>query len=348
MELNERKIKILKAIITNYLDTAEPVGSRTISKLYNLGVSPATIRNEMSDLEELGFILQPHTSSGRIPSDRGYRLYVDILLENQRAQMKKIALLEDLIQRADKIESLLQDIAKMLAKETHYTTMISTPLYKNIKIKNIQLVSLESRKLLLVVVTDGNLIKNYILDIKEPISQNVLNRLTFILNEHLFGLTIDQIDIPLIKSIKGYTEAHFDTISKIIDAVCQAIQCVDETDIYTSGTTNILKFPEFSDVNKAMDLIDTIEEKDLLKALLNTIIENEEEKIKIIIGEEIAIDEMRDCSIITSSYSIGGKMIGAIGIIGPKRMDYMNTISALKYLIENMEKKIIKDEKGKG
>lgn len=346
MELNERKIKILKAIISNYLDTAEPVGSRTISKAYNLGISPATIRNEMSDLEDLGFIVQPHTSSGRIPSDKGYRLYVDILLESQKTQMKKIALLEDLIEKADKIENLLQNIAKMLAKETHYTTMISTPYYKEVKIKNIQLISLELTKLLVIVVTDGNLIKNHIIDIKEPIQQGVLNRLSFILNEHLYGLTFEQIDLPLIKSIQKYSETHFDTITKIIDVVCQTIQHLDETDVYTSGTTNMLKFPEFSDVNKAMELIDTLEEKATLKTLLSSIMENDDDQIKIIIGEEIEIDEMKDCSIITTSYSIGGEMVGALGIIGPKRMDYLNTISSIKYLSNYLEKRFKRDDKG--
>ncbi|PKM50817.1 MAG: heat-inducible transcription repressor HrcA [Firmicutes bacterium HGW-Firmicutes-7] len=346
MELNDRKMKILQAIISSYFDTAEPVGSRTISKNYDLGISPATIRNEMSDLEELGFIVQPHTSSGRIPSDKGYRLYVDILLENQKAQIKKIALLEDLVQKADRIESLLQDIGKMLAKETHYATMISTPQYKSSKIKNIQLICLEPTKLLVVVVTDGNTIKNYMINIKEGIEQNILNRLTFILNEHLYGLTVEQINLPLIQSIQKYAEANFEVITKVLDVVCQTMQSTDDTDIYTSGTTNILKFPEFSNINKAMELIDTLEEKSALKTLLYSMTGNEDGKIKIKIGEEIEVAEMKECSIITTSYCIGGEMVGVIGIIGPKRMDYMNTISSLKYLINSMEKKLLKGDKG--
>lgn len=346
MELNERKMKILQAIITSYLDTAEPVGSRTISKNYDLGLSPATIRNEMSDLEELGLIMQPHTSSGRIPSDKGYRLYVDILLESQKAQVKKIALLEDLVEKADRIENLLQDIAKMLAKETHYATMISTPQYKKSKIKNIQLIALEPQKLLAVVVTDGNSVRNYMIDIKNEIEQNVLNRLTFILNEHLYGLTLEQINLPLIQSIQKYADTHFEVITKVLDVVCQTIQSIDDTDIYTSGTTNILKLPEFSDMHKAMELIDTFEEKGVLRNLLNSVANNEDGIIKIKIGEEIEVAEMKDCSIITTSYCIGGELFGAIGIIGPKRMDYQNTISSLKYLIDHMDKRLLKGDKG--
>lgn len=347
MELNERKMKILQAIISSYLETAEPVGSRTISKNYDLGLSPATIRNEMSDLEELGFIMQPHTSSGRIPSDKGYRLYVDILLENQKSQIKKIALLENLVEKADRIENLLQDIAKMLAKETHYATMISAPQYKTSKIKNIQLIALEPTKLLTVVVTDGNSVKNSMIDIKDEIEQNVLNRLTFILNEHLYGLTLEEINLPLIQSIQKYADTHFEIISKVLDVICRSIQSVSDTGIYTSGTTNILKLPEFSDVHKAMELIDIFEENDALKSLLYRVADNEEEgAIKIKIGEEIEVEEMKDCSIITTSYCIGGDLVGAIGIIGPKRMDYLNTISSLKCLIDHMEKRLLKGDKG--
>ncbi len=346
MELNERKMKILQAIINNYLETAEPVGSRTISKAYDLGISPATIRNEMSDLEELGFIVQPHTSSGRIPSDKGYRLYVDILLENNKMQIQKIGVLEDLASKEDRIENFLQDMAKALAKETHYATIISTPHYKNGKIKNVQLISLEPTKLLAVVVTDGNSIKNYMIDIHQEIDQVILNRLTYVLNEHLYGLTLDQINLPLIQSIQKYADSNYEIIAKVLDVVFKAIQTADDTHIYTSGTTNILKFPEFSDVNKAMELIDRLEEKNALKTMLNHTTEGEEGQIKIQIGEEIAVDEMKDCSLITASYCIGGQLIGAIGIIGPKRMDYANTISSLKYLISGIESKLNKDDQG--
>ncbi len=346
VELNERKMKILQAIISSYLETAEPVGSRTISKNYDLGLSPATIRNEMSDLEELGFILQPHTSAGRIPSDKGYRLYVDILLNNQKVQEKKIALLEGISDKADRIENLLQDVAKMLAQETHYATIVSSPQYKNSKIKNIQLITLEDKKVLAVIVTDGNAVKNYIIDIQENIEQNILNRLTYILNEHLYGLTLEQINLPLIQSIQKYAETGADVIYKVMEAVSETIQTIDDTDIYVSGATNILKLPEFSNVSKAMEFIDKFEEKNALKGLLNSMMENNEENkdqggIKIKIGEEIDVEEMKDCSIITTSYCIGGERIGAIGIIGPKRMDYQKTILALKDIINNMEQKML-------
>jgi heat-inducible transcriptional repressor len=338
VELNERKMKILHAIITDYLESAEPVGSRTISKNYNLELSPATIRNEMADLEELGFIFQPHTSSGRIPSDRGYRLYVDSLLKNQKAKKDYSATLDELISSAGRIESLLELISKMLARETQYATMVTSPQYKKSKIKNIQLIELEPKKLLAVVVTDGNVIKNYMIDIKDEIKQTVLNRLTFILNEYLYGLTIEDINLPVIQSLQQYAGDNAEIVRKVLEVIFKTIQSVDDMDIYTSGATNMLKLPEFKDVSKAMELIDTLEEKEDLKVLLNDAMGEDQDKITIKIGDEIKDEKMKECSLITSSYHIGGEKVGAIGIIGPKRMDYQKTINTLKYLLINMEK----------
>lgn len=339
MTLNDRKMKILQAIISSYLETAEPVGSRTISKCIDLGLSPATIRNEMADLEELGFIIQPHTSAGRIPSDKGYRFYVDTILNNQELENRKIAVLEDLVERADRIENMLKAVIKVLAKETHYATMISSPKPKNGKIKNIQLISIEATKLLAIIVTDSNQIKNYMVDLHAPVEQTMLNRIAFVMNEHLYGLSLEEINLPIIQNLEQYAGTNAEIIGKVLTLVFETIQTADETNIYTSGTTNILKFPEFSNMDKAMELIDTLEEKDALKLILKEDTDDDSiaGTISIRIGEEIEVDEMKDCSIITTSYHIGGEKVGKIGIIGPKRMDYMHTISYLKELITKME-----------
>jgi heat-inducible transcriptional repressor len=258
MELNERKMKILQAIIGDYLSTAEPVGSRTISKNYDLGISPATIRNEMSDLEELGFIVQPHTSAGRIPSDKGYRYYVDSLVKLPREDEQPDQFVNKLLASADRIEDLLKNIAKLLAKETNYATLVSTPKYKSSKIKNLQLVGVEDKRVLVVVVTDGNIIKNYMIDLDEGIEQTMLNRITYVLNEHLYGLTLEEINLPLIKNMHQYTDDNQIVISKVLDVIFHTIKSIDDSDVYFSGTTNILKFPEFNDINKSLELIDVI------------------------------------------------------------------------------------------
>ena len=337
MELNDRKLKILRAIILNYLETAEPVGSRTISKNYDLGISPATIRNEMSDLEELGFILQPHTSAGRIPSDKGYRLYVDKLMNLHEDEIKNGLYIEQLCQRVDRIESLLKNIAKLLAKETNYATIVSSPQINKAKIKNIQLVGIEDKKILAIIVTDGNIIKNYMININEPVHQTILNRLTFVLNEQLYGLTLDQINLPLIQDLKSFAGNKVEIVNKVLDAIFDTIKSVDDTEIYTSGATNILRFPEFNDISKATNLIHKLEEKQTLKDMVCTVLDENGVNIKVTIGNENAIEEMKECSLITTAYKLGGENIGFIGILGPKRMDYENTIGSLSSLMGKLE-----------
>ncbi|NDL68211.1 heat-inducible transcriptional repressor HrcA [Anaerotalea alkaliphila] len=336
MELNERKLKILQAIIKDYLTTAEPVGSRTISKNYNLGISPATIRNEMSDLEELGFIVQPHTSAGRIPSDKAYRLYVDTMLELQKAEFGKLVYLDQLLKSTGRIENLLKEIARLLAQETHYTTFVTTPQYRRAKVKNLQLIDLEEGKLLVVVVTDTNHIKNRTIRVDSRYDQTVLNRLSFQLNEQLYNLSLEEIGKERIESVKQAT-GEDQIVGKILDALFEIIHEVDDMDIYTSGTTNILHYPEFADLDKASALMRSIEERDVFKDILNTTFDLEDGKVKISIGDENELPDLKACSLITTSYHIHGERVGAIGIIGPKRMDYYNTVYSLRCLIKNMD-----------
>ncbi len=343
MELNGRKLKILEAIIGNYLDTAEPVGSRTISKNYDLGVSPATIRNEMSDLEELGFIMQPHTSAGRIPSDKGYRLYVDMLMSARNNSDKHLEYVEALVGTAGRIENMLQEIASVIAKETNLAAVVSTPQYTKSKVKNIQLIELESEKVLAVIVTDGNIANNYVFEVNEAISQPELNRLSYILNEQLHGLNVDEINLPLIEQMKAFAGDKDEVIQKVLEVIFQSVKNNESTDIYTSGTLNMLRLPEFSNLEKATTLMETLEKKDQIRSLLLSNYEEADYKddgVSVRIGAETGIKEMQDCSLITTTYHIGGKPLGVIGVIGPKRMDYENAITSLKCLIKEIERKM--------
>lgn len=337
MELNDRKLRILKAIIDDYFTTAEPVGSRTLSRHYDLGISPATIRNEMSDLEELGYIMQPHTSSGRVPSDKGYRFYVDMMLQIQKAEFTKLVYMEELKNSASRIEDLLKTIGQHLANQTHYTTIISSPNYKKSKIKNIQLIEVEKRTILAVVVTDGNSIKDYMIQLNHDVNQQLLNNIAITLNQHLFGLTLNEIGLTVINKIKDEHSDGEEVISKVIDVVFKTIQVVDETDVFTYGTTNILQYPEFNDITKASSLIKALEAKDVLKDIINTTIESDDGNVKIVIGGENELDDLKDCSLITTSYHIGGEKVGAIAIIGPKRMDYDKTVQNLRCLIKSVD-----------
>ena len=296
MELDERKIKILNSIIQTYLITGEPVGSRTISKYTDLNLSSATIRNEMSDLEDLGYIIQPHTSAGRIPSDKGYRFYVDNLMKEKIAEVDEMK--DILIEKADKLDHLLKHVAKLLAANTNYATMISAPQYKRNKLKFIQLSRVEESQLLVVVMLEGNLIKNRLIEVDERVSEDEVAKLNILINTFLQGLNLQEINMELIQRMKAQAEGYGQIIGQIIDAVAVVIQEEDDLEIYTSGTTNLLKYPELGDREKASELLYMMEEKKALSELIvDQEVSAEENKnpIQIYIGSESPVSTMKDC-----------------------------------------------------
>lgn len=341
-ELDERKRKILKAIIQTYLETGEPVGSRTISKYTDLNLSSATIRNEMSDLEELGYIVQPHTSAGRIPSDAGYRLYVDELMREKEQEVSEIK--EMMIERTDKMEKVLKQVVKVLASNTNYATMITGPTYHRNKLKFIQLSRVAEMQLLAVLVIEGNIVKNHMITLQEPMDDDTVLKLNLLLNTQLNGLTIEEINLGMITKMKEQAGIHSAVVGSVIDAVANAIAVDDdEVEIYTSGTTNIFKYPELADTSKASELISAFEEKQELVDLVKDTMNSEENTgIQVYIGNETPVKTMKDCSVVTATYDLGGGMQGTIGIIGPKRMDYENVVDNLKTLktqLDNIFKK---------
>lgn len=327
--LDERKMKILQAIIRNYLETGEPVGSRTISKYTDLNLSSATIRNEMADLEELGYIVQPHTSAGRIPSDKGYRLYVDHMMEEKEREVEELR--ELLLEREDKMDHLLKQVAKVLAQNTNYATMISAPQIHRSKVKFIQLSRVDINQLLAVIVIEGNVIKNNILSVEDALDDETLLKLNILLNTYLNGLSLEEINLSMITAMKQQAGIHSSIVGNVIDAVAEAIKADEDLEIYTSGANNILKYPELADNQKASELINTFEEKQLLGELLQeTHTGTEETGIQVYIGAETPVKSMKDCSVVTATYELGGGMKGTIGIVGPKRMDYDKVVVTLK------------------
>ena len=334
--LSQRKMKILMAIIKTYLETGEPVGSRTISKYTDLNLSSATIRNEMADLEDLGYIIQPHTSAGRIPSDKGYRLYVDMLMEEKEHEVEEMR--EMLLQKADKMEQLLKQAAKVLATNTNYATMVSTPQNSKNKIKFIQLSQVDDTQIVAVIVLGGNVIKNKIVTVEEPISNENLLKLNMLLNTNLNGMAIDQINLGMIARLKEQAGIHSEVISDVLDAVANAIQVDEDMEIYTSGATNIFKYPELSDKESAQEIIHAFEEKHQLAELVSKTLSNEENTgIQVYIGSETPVESMQDCSVVTATYELGDGMQGTIGIIGPKRMDYEHVIETLKTIKNELD-----------
>lgn len=335
-ELDERKTKILNAIIRNYLDTGEPVGSRTISKYSDLNLSSATIRNEMSDLEELGYILQPHTSAGRIPSDKGYRFYVDNLIAEKNREVTEMK--EFMIEHTERMEHVLKQVAKVLATNTNYTAMITAPSYQQNKVKFLQLSQVDEEQLLAVIVTEGNMVKNKMISTREALDNETLLKLNILLNSSLNGLSADQINLATIARLKEQAGIHSNIVSDVLDALAGAFEEDEELQVYTSGTTNILKYPELSDSQKASDLLNAFEEKQQLLSLVNeTLASGEQTGIQVYIGDESPIQNMKDCSVVTATYQIGDGMQGTIGIIGPKRMDYENVMDNLKTLKSQLD-----------
>ena len=336
MQLDERKMKILQAIIRNYLETGEPVGSRTISKYTDLNLSSATIRNEMADLEELGYILQPHTSAGRVPSDKGYRLYVDKMMEDKEREIDEMK--EMLLEKEDKMEHLLKQVAKVLAVNTNYATMITAPQIHRNKLKFIQLSRVDAHQLLAVIVVEGNVIKNTMLSIEDELDEETLLKLNILLNTHLNGLSLEEINLGMISAMKQQAGIHSDIVSDVIDAVAEAIKADEDLEIYTSGTNNILKYPELADKQKASDLINTFEEKQMLTELVHDSLADESGTgIQVYIGDETPVQSMKDCSVVTATYELEEGMKGTIGIIGPKRMDYDKVVGTLKTLMHQLD-----------
>ena len=340
--LDDRKVKILDAIIRNYLATGEPVGSRTISKYTDLNLSSATIRNEMADLEELGYIVQPHTSAGRIPSDKGYRFYVDHLMKEKDKEVKEMK--EFVIEKTQKMEQVLKQVAKLLATNTNYATMISAPAYQNNKVKFIQLSNMNENQILAVVVMQNNTVKNQVIQVDDILDNETLLKLNILLNTALGGLSLQEINLGTISRLKEQAGIHSQVVSDVMDALAQALSENEDLQIYTSGATNILKYPELSSAESATSLLSAFEEKEELKNLVTeTLSEDAGTGIQVYIGNETPIQTMKDCSVVTATYELGDGIKGTIGIIGPKRMDYENVMDNLRTLRSQLDGILSKD-----
>lgn len=345
-ELSERKLTILKAIIQNYLETGEPVGSRTLSKYTDLNLSSATIRNEMSDLEDLGYIIQPHTSAGRIPSDQGYRLYVDLLMEEKEQELGEMR--DVMLEKADKLDKMLKQAAKTLAVNTNYATMISAPMNNRNTLKFIQLSQVDESQMVAVIVMGGNVIKNKMIDVEEELGNETLLKLNLLLNNTLNGMSIEAINLGLIARLKEQAGIHSKVVGDVLDAVAEAIHIEDDMEIYTSGATNIFKYPELRDNQSAEEIINAFEEKQQLAELVTEALASEEHNgIQVYIGEETPVKTMKDCSVVTATYELGEGMKGTIGIIGPKRMDYEHVMKSLKTLHSELDAIFYKDNNRK-
>ncbi|MBU5455489.1 heat-inducible transcriptional repressor HrcA [Caproiciproducens sp. MSJ-32] len=337
MMLDDRKIKVLHAIINSYIASAEPIGSRTISKKYNFGVSSATIRNEMSDLEDLGYLSKPHTSAGRVPSDKAYRLYVNQLLKTEKLTIdtkKKEQIKKALISEADEIDELIQNSAKILSAITNYTALALSPQLKKSKLKHIQLIPIDDSEALLVLVNDSGIVKNTIFKLDRKINDDQLTIISNFLNNKLKGLTIEDIGKEIDNNVFKEMYEYKEIIDNIIHIINKTLNDTDNVELYADGVNKIFDFPEYKDLDKAKSFISFIEDKELLAdILLNS---TNEDEIEITIGNENIYDPIKECSLITTTYKLGGVTIGKIGVIGPTRMNYPMVINTLKLFSVNL------------
>lgn len=335
--LDERKIKVLYAIIESYINTAEPIGSRTISKDYNIGVSSATIRNEMSDLEEMGYLAKTHLSSGRVPSDKGYRLYVDNLMElkNSKNDIKKKDSIKRILEEESKeIEQLILNSSKLLSQITNYTSLALSPKQKETKIRHIQLLPIDKNQILLIVVNESGIIKNTIFNMEDSIPEDQLSRITNLLNKKLKNHSFYEIDKKLNEELFKDFYKYKGIIEEIIPIIGRSIGSMDTIELYSDGLTRLLSFPEYKDIDRVKSIISFIEDKNQLMDLL--LMDNKDKDIDISIGTENIYVPVRECSIITATYKLEGETLGKIGIIGPTRMNYFELIKTLKIFSENI------------
>ena len=340
MLLNERKIRILEAIINDYIQTAEPIGSRTIAKKYGFGISSATIRNEMSDLEEMGLIIQPHASAGRVPSDKGYRLYVDKLMQQKEFSEDETDVLQQfVISNIGHIDYLMQETARVISALTSYTTVVTAPVSSETQIKHVQLIPVDEKSAALVIVDSANEIKNSMIKLNKSVSFEVLTEMSAVLNNVFKGsgnsesAILNEIGVNKLNMATEKFYADKDFFLTVVKEIVEKLSSGRKSHVYTSGAKNILDFPEFSNLDKARAIFQTLEEKDQLVTLLKQTSDN---NIQILIGSENDMDQMKDCSIVKANYFLKNSAVGSIGIIGPTRMDYRQSISVLKGIIRSI------------
>ena len=298
----------------------------------------------MADLEELGYIVQPHTSAGRIPSDKGYRFYVDHLMQEKDREVKEMK--DFVIEKTQKMDEVLKKVAKMLANNTNYATIVSAPTYSGNKVKFMQLSNVDEKHILAVIVMNSNMVKNQMIDVEEPLDNETLLKLNILLNTALNGLSLQEINLGTISKLKEQAGVHSEIVSHVLDALGQTLSENEDLQIYTSGATNIFKYPELSDGEKASQLISTLEQKDKLQELIADVNESEDNNgIQVYIGDETPLQTMKDCSVVTANYDLGGGLRGTVGIIGPKRMDYEKVLGTLKNLMNQLDAAFKKDER---
>ncbi len=336
MDLSERKLKILQAIIADFIRTAEPVGSRTISKNYDLGVSPATIRNEMSDLEEMGYLTHPHTSSGRVPSEKAYRLYVNEMMRKpELSAAEKDAIAAQLHSNVTELEKIVQRAAHILSEITNLTAFAMTPKQDEDTLKYVNLLPVDEHTVVLMIISESGRVSNTSVHMNRPVSEDTLRLLAKTMTYNYRGKTLSEaLTFDIIKAFKSDAESMAMFEHDIVPNFVRTLEDMLNVNLYMDGLTNIFSIPEYNDLDKAKLFLEMVSRKeDFTKTLINR-----DNGVIITIGNENQNELMQDCSLITATYHVDGKMVGKIGVVGPTRMRYGEVTSVVEYLTDNISK----------
>ncbi|MGI6558752.1 MAG: heat-inducible transcriptional repressor HrcA [Limnochordia bacterium] len=338
--MQERKRKILRAVTDDYIQTAEPVGSRTIARKYNLGVSPATIRNEMADLEEGGYLRQPHTSAGRIPSDKGYRYYVDSLMDvpdvppDERVQIQR-----EIYQPQRELGDVIQRAIRLLTMLTNYTSLAVMPGVRQGAVRHIQILPMDETHVLVLLVTEPGFVQHCIVEVSNPLTPSKTEHLSSVLNDHLRGRALGDLDRHLLSQL-GEDLNDLRLFEQAVELLHTAMQEQTEEAVYLDGAVRILNQPEFRDVERAKLLMEALEERGRILSMLTAAAYDQE--VTITIGEENVYAGMKDCSMVTATYGIGGQTIGLVGVLGPTRMEYARAVSVVEFVADNLSEMLTK------
>ncbi len=337
--MDDRKRRILQAIIDDYIDSAEPIGSRTIARKHELGLSSATIRNEMADLEDMGYLVQPHTSAGRVPSDKGYRLYVDELMRVRELNKEEIESIRlEMETRINELSQLIRQASAVLSRFTKYISVAVTPPLKTTILKAIQIVPIETGKAMVIVVTNSGTVRNSLVMLPENVSDDMMIVISNILNSKLKGVVLEKISADLADDL----EIELGLSKEITVPILEGARCCfnqDESkEVFIEGTTNIFNHPEFRDIVKARDFMSILDKKASLSKLLCNYAE--QEGIRVRIGNENDMSGIKEYSLVTATYNLADIVVGSIGIIGPTRMEYPKVISSMRYIKKIMDKEV--------
>jgi heat-inducible transcriptional repressor len=340
MELNERKRKILNTIINEYISSAEPIGSRHIAKHADLGLSSATIRNEMADLEEMGYLEQPHTSAGRIPSDKGYRFYVNELMGGYEATQQDIDILSAAMTvKIHQFDKVIRQASMLLSKLTNYTAFLMAPEIKHGAIKTIELIPIDNTTMLIVLVTNEGIMKNKRIIIPKGINSEYIPKISSVLKETLSGLSLDEIGVKKINEIKIALGSNEEMLFPVLEFISEIIDDIQkETEVYLSGVSNIFNFPEYRDIDRAKEFIEFLDDKSSITQAVTNTGEDDDRIVHIKIGKENDMDIMQNSSLVTANYKVGGRTVGKIGIIGPTRMNYSKVVANINQISQYLEK----------